>query len=157
MADFDDDIDIPSKKGNKFIMIGGLLVVLAAGVGIGYMGLPMLLGDGEEGDEGEEIADAEAVPTYYTLDPFNVNLKGSTRVLRFEVQVQVKDVVPEELDAQKARLRDSVILAASDYTYRDLEGTGGKVRLRDELLGRLKSAAVGVNIEDVIFTQFVVQ
>ena len=157
MADTEEDIDYPPKKSKKkLIIIGGALVVLlAGGAGGVYMFYPELLGMEEE--ESEEVAEADVLPTFYSLDPFSVNLKGGTRVLRFEVQVQVRDVVPEDLDLQKARLRDSVILLASDYTYRDLEGTSGKVRLRDELLARLNSAAMGVDIDDVLFTQFVVQ
>ncbi len=154
MAEPDDAVEVaPSRGGSKKLIIAAAGVALLAGGGLGYFGSDMLGGDEEAAEEVEEVASG----VYYTLDSFNVNLRGGTRVLRMEVQVEVPEEGLEGMDGHKPRLRDSVIMAASDYTYNELEGTSGKVRLRDELLARLRAVSGDVEISDVLFTQFVVQ
>ena len=95
-----------------------------------------------------------------TLGQFTVNLRGTGggRVLRMEVQVETSVDEGVVVEAKKAMMRDAVLTLASDYAYADVEGLDGKMRLRDELLGRLnvflgKSATV----RRIYFTEFVVQ
>ena len=117
---------------------------------------------GAEGAEGEGAearprAPGEAVIT--SLGSFTVNLRGSGggRVLRIEVQVESKGAASDVVAARTVQLRDSVITAISDYTWSELEGTDGKVRLRDELLQRANGITAPAVVERLYFTQFVVQ
>lgn len=122
---------------------------------------PAAEGDAEgaeaEGAEARPRAPGEAVIT--SLGSFTVNLRGSGggRVLRIEVQVESKGAASDVVAARTVQLRDSVITAISDYTWSELEGTDGKVRLRDELLQRANGITAPAVVERLYFTQFVVQ
>jgi len=113
-------------------------------------------------------AKAEAMPEPPTLDnghvitnlkTFVVNLRssGGGRVLRMEVQLESSKEVAPHLDVNTPRLRDTILTAVSDYTFTELEGTDGKTRLRDELLTRINGTMAPMTIDQVYFTQFVVQ
>ena len=98
-------------------------------------------------------------PVITNIGTFTVNLRGSGggRVLRIEVQVESKGQHAPLVASKAAPMRDSIITAVSDYTWSELEGTDGKVRLRDELLSRVNGIAAPAVVERMYFTQFVVQ
>jgi len=93
------------------------------------------------------------------LKTFVVNLRssGGGRVLRMEVQVESSQDVAPVLEIRMPRLRDTILTAVSDYTFAELEGTDGKTRLRDELLTRINGAMAPMTVDQVYFTQFVIQ
>lgn len=93
------------------------------------------------------------------LKTFVVNLRssGGGRVLRMEVQVESSQDVAPALEIRMPRLRDTILTAVSDYTFAELEGTDGKTRLRDELLTRINGAMAPMTVDQVYFTQFVIQ
>jgi len=121
-------------------------------------------GEGEAKKEGENkggdvvVADANG-KVITNLKTFVVNLRssGGGRVLRMEVQVESSKEVAPSLELASPKLRDTVLTAVSDYTFAELEGTDGKTRLRDELLTRINGAIAPQTINQVYFTQFVVQ
>lgn len=171
MADdeeLDDELE-PSGGSSMVPMIGGMVVMLLVGLGGGYFAAGMMAEEpAAEAAEGEEVADGDAVDlevgvperAVHNLGRFTVNLRGTggARVLRTEVQVEVKTESVEQIDAATPLLRDAVLTLASDYSYQELEGLDGKLRLRDELLGRLNAnLAGGPRIERIYFTEFVVQ
>jgi len=94
-----------------------------------------------------------------SLGTFTVNLRGTGggRVLRLEVQVEGPGAQAAAITARSPQIRDSIITAVSDYTWSELEGAGGKTRLRDELFARVNGAAAPSVVERIYFTQFVVQ
>ena len=102
-------------------------------------------------------APGEAVIT--SVGSFTVNLRGSGggRVLRIEVAVESTAGHANTLTARSAQIRDSIITAVSDYTWPELEGADGKVRLRDELLVRVNGITEPARVQRLYFTQFVVQ
>jgi flagellar basal body-associated protein FliL len=110
------------------------------------------------GGGGAAAADAKG-SAITSLGTFTVNLRGTGggRVLRLEVQVEGPGAQAETIKARSAQLRDSIITAVSDYTWSELEGAGGKSRLRDELFARVNGAAAPSIVERIYFTQFVVQ
>ncbi len=98
-------------------------------------------------------------PILIPLDPFTINLKGSggARVLRLRVELQADAKHEEKLTEQMARMRDAVLTLGGDYTWSDLEGADGKMRLRDELLARVNSFGGKTVVDELFFTEFVVQ
>ncbi|MDP2310774.1 MAG: flagellar basal body-associated FliL family protein [Pseudomonadota bacterium] len=111
---------------------------------------------GEGAVEGHALATGLAVTS---LGTFTVNLRGTGggRLLRLEVQVEGPALQSDALASRAAPIRDTIITAVSDYTWSELEGSSGKIRLRDELMARVNSAASPSSIERIYFTQFVVQ
>lgn len=93
------------------------------------------------------------------LGSFTLNLRGSGggRILRMEVQVDTDAALAPRVAERTPQLRDSILAAVSDYTWSDLEGTDGKVRLREELLARANGVLTPDCVDQVYFTQFVVQ
>ena len=113
--------------------------------------------------EGEGNAELQTDPNGATVialgTPFTINLRGSGggRVLRMDVQIEAlgkdKDVIAEKVPA----IRDTILIATSDYSWSELEGTDGKTRLRDELLARVNGVTTPLTVQKIYFTQFVVQ
>lgn len=92
------------------------------------------------------------------LGTFTVNLRGSGggRVLRMEVQLDAPEGDAAALEQLTPKMRDAVFTAVSDYTWAELEGADGKIRLKDELLTRLNGIADPVVVRSIYLTQFVV-
>ena len=74
-----------------------------------------------------------------------------------EVQVESSADVAPTLESNMPRVRDTVLTAVSNYTFAELEGTDGKTRLKDELLTRINGTVAPLTVDQVYFTQFVVQ
>ncbi len=112
---------------------------------------------------GEGNAEVQTDPNGATVialgTPFTINLRGSGggRVLRMDVQLEAlgkdKNVIAEKVPA----IRDTILIATSDYSWSELEGTDGKTRLRDELLARVNGVTTPLTVQKIYFTQFVVQ
>jgi len=168
MADETADMD-DIKPPSKLPMIVGMVVMLVAGAGGGFFAAKAMGGTPPEGAAdaasdvatgSDAVAQAPVTRAIHNLGRFTVNLRGSGggRVLRFEVQIEVGSDQLDAVAAQTPPLRDAIVTLASDYTYAELEGLDGKMRLRDELLGRLNATAVdGVSVDRLYFTEFVVQ
>ena len=175
MADDDEDLDELPPKPSKLPMIIAAVVALVLGAGGGFGASVMFGGSAEaaeeDGEGGEEAADENApdpdnpddpaVPDHaiVSLGKFTLNLRGASggRILRFQVDVEVDYDDQEEMTLNMAILRDGVILLTSDYTYADVDGLDGKLRLRDELPARLNTLLETPKIRRVFFTEFMVQ
>lgn len=117
-------------------------------------------GEGHEGaGEAHAAAKVATGSVITSLGQFTVNLRGSGggRILRMEVQVDTDAKFSETVTARAPQLKDSVLNAVSDYTWAELEGTDGKARLKDELLARVNGVVAPATIDQIYFTQFVVQ
>jgi len=115
-------------------------------------------GGGEHGGGGEgKTAPATDV---MSLGSFTVNLRdsGGGRLLMMEISIEAPgNKAKESLTNKQAQLRDAVILLASDYTYLELEGLEGRMRLKDELLKRCNAVLSPEKAERIYFTSFVIQ
>jgi flagellar FliL protein len=151
--------EIGSGKTSGLGTVGVILVFLfgaVAGVGgatflEGEMSLTqesVTAGEGESFQEGR-----------VSLGQFDINVHGTNggRVLRMEISVEVTPVRKIAVEGQIPRLRDGVITLAGDYSYAELEGLDGKNNLRDELIGRLNALLSTPAVQELHFTQFVVQ
>jgi len=168
-----DEIEENEKK-SKLPMILGFAATLILGVGIGFGAQMFAGGDSPPASAPEEessssASSSEAVPEegefrdgrgIYPLGLFTVNLRGigGGKVLRMEIDLELKASKLDTLEDKKAGLRDRVIKLVSDYHYQDVEGLDGKQRLQDDLLGTMnKYMGKKARIERVYFSQFVVQ
>lgn len=171
MADGQEELEEYEAGGSRLPMILGLLATLLLGAGVGF-GASSMLGGGSsespapvnpddiEDDELADLDDIDAERAIYPLGLFTVNLRGvgGGRVLRVEIDLELKLNVVDSMESRKAGLRDAVIKLVSDYSYTDVEGLDGKLRLQDDLLRDLnKYMGKRARIERVYFSQFVVQ
>ena len=171
MADGQEDLEEYEGDSSRTPMILGLLATLILGAGVGFGASSMLGGsdspsakpeNDEDVDEDElpDLEDVDADRGIYPLGLFTVNLRGvgGGRVLRMEIDLELKLDVVDKMEDRKAGLRDAVIKLVSDYSYTDVEGLDGKLRLQDDLLRDLnKYMGKRARIERVYFSQFVVQ
>jgi flagellar FliL protein len=142
-----------------------LLILIAAAViilGGGATAVVMLMGGEEESADAEEQkVDQKAglVP----LKTFIVNLNdpGADRYVKVEVQLTIapetlaQEIVDDELTI--VRFRDRIVTLLSSKTYTELSKPLGKETLRREIKARLVPLVEEGEIQDVLFSDFVVQ
>ena len=166
----DDEViegDVEASSGSKKtpIIIG--LAALLVGVGGGVAAMKFLGGDespppSADAEAGAVAPAASAVAESTEIVPmgsFTVNLRDSAggRLLQMEISVEGDPTAAEIVSAREAQVRDTILMGASDYTYIELEGMDGKLRLRDDIHRRVNAVVHPERITRVYFTSFVVQ
>ncbi|MEQ8388328.1 MAG: flagellar basal body-associated FliL family protein [Alphaproteobacteria bacterium] len=162
-----EDLELGPKKswnGKRlvlFIILPAVMFLLALGA------LFFVAGLGSE-DEAEVVADetvgeetAEAPPVYVELPEMLVNLNAAGRRTSF-LKIKVALEVPEESDIATVELRmprvmDHFQVYLRELRAEDLRGSAGIHRLREELLARVRAAVEPIKVNDVLFTEMLVQ
>ena len=110
---------------------------------------------GAEGAKGEK---GKAPSNEVSLPPFVVNLAdpNARRYLKLVIDVEMTGQ-PELLEANKAKVRDALLLLLSSKTSQDLATLEGKILLRKEIVDRLNQALGQAKVARVYFTDFVIQ
>jgi flagellar FliL protein len=142
----------------KIMIIGvSALVILGAGT----FGAIYFIG---QFGSAKKAATAQAprpiIGSMWSIDPFIVNLADNQgeRYLKVVMQLEVTDpLITAQLDQLKPKLRDNIMDLLMAKTYAELMETGGKQRLRDEIVLRLNSFLPKGGIAKVYFTDFVIQ
>jgi flagellar protein FliL len=166
MADEEEDGFEAPPPSKLPVVLGVIAAAILGGAGVAFLmggaddaAAETKAAEAAEGGEEEpgELGGNERI--VFSLESFNVNLRGAGggRVLRMEVQLEIRQKDEQHIQRAVPRLRDGVLTLASDYTFADLEGLDGKTRLRDEMHGRLNKLLDYGRIERVYFTEFVVQ
>ena len=157
-----------SEGGSKLPLILGIVAALILGLGGGFAASTMMGGGDEEAEEDTGMMEVAAEGeegdpsgrSIYPLGLFTVNLRGvgGGRVLRVEIELEVATLLMETMEHRRAGLRDATIKLISDFSFTDIEGLDGKLRLQDQLLTQLNQhMGRRGRIERVYFSQFVVQ
>jgi len=155
MSEEEEEIIVP-QKSSAVPMLGGLIGGVLIGMGVGFG----LWGGAPEAPAAEEPPPGVPAPIeteIVEIDPFSINMVGTSRVLRLGVHVEIPAEKKEDFDKLLPALRHEVIAIASDYTPRELQGAQGKRRLRDELHARFSSVLGDVGMRQLFFSEFVVQ
>jgi len=171
-----DEDAAPAKAGGKkkLLLLAVPIVLAAVGAGLWFGGiLPPLLGMGgkaehaagaHEGAKGEKPAEDEAkakAPVFVDIPEIIANLNAGARRTAFvklharlelakaEDDVAVKAAMPRLLDMFQTYLRE--------MRPEELRGSAGTYRLREELLARANVAAAPARVNDVLFTEMLIQ
>ena len=149
---------------NKFVLIGLVVVLLAATAGGTWF---VMRGSNEPAAEAEAEAAAPAVkaPIIHSLSPsFVVNLfnERSTRFLQVDVEVMSRDEeVISKLEDYEVRIRHELIMMFSSLTKEMINSLEGRKEIQAKTVATINSvleAETGKGgIEDVYFTKFVMQ
>ncbi len=150
------------KKKLILILLAVTLVLLSAVGGVLYFFgiLDPLLGIEEEVD-----ADAEYVAVkgqvFYNLEDFTLNLASDGKKSRF-FKVGLTLVLMDEIgiprvEALAPRIQDNVINYLRELRPKELAGSAGFFRLRQNILLRVRAAVAPTEITDVLFTTSLVQ
>jgi flagellar FliL protein len=108
---------------------------------------------------------AQAVPVFFPLEPMTVNLQsddGQQHYLRIGLTLKLNDPkVQQQLTDHMPEIRSRVLLALSNKHPDDLAPLEGKRALATELKTLIEQpndkGAAPISIDDVLFTEFVVQ
>jgi len=173
------DLEGDGKKSKKtlFIIIGAVVLLIAAGAGAYFSGLlyPIL---GKKGDETSEHAsddghggkkdshgkkgdDEGHGAAFMELPDLVVNLsttQGQPRYLKLKVQLELESAADQAAVEQIApRVIDHFQTYLRELRVSDLRGSAGVYRLRQELLARVNAAVAPIEVKDVLFQEILIQ
>lgn len=149
----------PARKSKKklFVIIG-ILVVLLAGGGAGAW----FLTQGKHDSAGKAEVAPPKVPVFLALDTFTVNLQGGEQYLQIDITLQVADQA--QVDALKLhmpRIRNRLLTLLSSKHADELTNAEDKAKLAQEIRTQVaqpfQAAGQPQQVEDVLFTSFVIQ
>jgi flagellar FliL protein len=156
------------RRGGKRLIILGLLAVLlmvGTAAGLYFSGIAStLLGKGEE--KAETKVEAPPPPPkvavfYDDLPDMLVNLNTGNRkssFLKLHVSLQIEGEEDKaKIKLVQARIVDTFQTYLRELRLEDLKGSAGLYRLREELLMRVNAAVAPVKVDDVLFTEMLVQ
>jgi len=159
--------DVPAKKksGRKGLILGVLVLLLAAGGGATWMFVLKPKAEAEHAASAEAEVALPAPAVYLPLDPaFVVNLDDpyAAHYLQAEVQLMARDPIGlETARAQMPRIRNSLLMLFGQQKPTDLSTREGKERLQTAALAEVQKVMQSETgkpvVEAVYFTSFVMQ
>ena len=151
------------KKGGKKKLLLLAMPVLLMGIvaGLWFSGvLPGLLGMKHD-EAHEQEAAKPSVPIFIDLPDMIANLSSpANKPSYIKLQARLEISRPEDVDKVKQlmpRLQDLFQTYLREMRPEELRGSPGIYRLREELLGRANVAVAPVKVDDVLFTQLLIQ
>lgn len=147
------------KKKSPILKI--LIVVVALGLlgGGGFFAYTKFFSNADSPKEAQAKPVA-AKPVVKNLETFLVNLAdpGGERYLKVTMQLNLNsEVASQEIDARMAELRDSILLLLSSKEYDDISSLSGKLALKKTLMSNLNRMLRQGAVQDIYFTEFLVQ
>ncbi len=166
------DEQAPKKKKSKLkwiILLFLILLLSGGGAGAWFFFLKDKFGGegGEVPKKEQQAADAAKVAPppgvggpIVPLKTYTTNLADplGRRFIKISLAVQAADdTVAPMLQAQEARVSDTVIMLLSSKSYADIATPESKEILKSEILSRLNLILGGPKISQVLITDFVIQ
>lgn len=169
MADKKADTAAPGKSNKKTIMMVAIGLALVAGAASGGY----LLGKGSQPAAAPAQAQAQAAaavpggggqPTavgpMVNMDSFVINIleEKETRYLKAAITLEL-DTLPtaDEVKLRMPQIRDAILLLVGNKTFNEVRDLQGKLQLRAEMLDKINSLLQAGKVQQIYFTDFVVQ
>ncbi len=158
-----------TKKSLKIVIIITSALILLLGAAGGAWVLFFSSSSGEEGSVLGKIkglwAGGKKKPgithgSMHKMEPFLVNLAdpGQLRYLKVTLHVESnQEKVSEEYEKRVPQLRDAILIILSGKCYKDIMNPEGKTVLREEIKGKLNQLLITFKVQNIYFTEFVVQ
>ncbi len=167
----DENPETGQKKDWKFILIMSLLVLLlllAVAAGAYYIGAQMggdsgtetANGQAKEKKSGFPFGSTEYLGPLVELEDFVVNITDGeqTRYLKVAITLETgSKKTREEIESRLPQVRDAIIFQISGKTFDQVRDLQGKMQLKAELVQSLNELLNMGQIDNVFFTEFVVQ
>ncbi len=171
MADVEGNAEDSAKGGmNKKMLVLGLLallVVVGGGAGFFFMsgGEPQEKGRSADAHaEAELEAEHEPDPRFMgpviDLEPFVLNLADHDQLRYLKVAIKLQlDRPQDETDftIKLPAIRDALLVLLTSKESRSLRTVDGKMLVRDEIGGRVNTIMKKGKIQQVFFTEFIIQ
>ena len=150
----------PKKKFMKLAIIGAGIVIILGG---GFAGWKLFLHKG--GDEGNVAAKTEHAAKdtpghIVTLEPFIINLADPSEVIYLKIAVNLEveyEIMTAEIQKRMPQIRDAVLMLLTSKTADDVNNTGGKLKLQEDMVVRINHFLQTGKVKAVYFTEFVMQ
>jgi flagellar protein FliL len=147
----------------KRVLLIVAIAILAAGAAAG--GMWFVMQGRMASAPAAAMAAAAPAPVYFALDPMTVNLQsddGESHYLRIGLTLKLENQAAQDaLQAHTPEIRSRVLLALSNKHPGDLATLEGKRALATELEALISQPTdprgTSVRVDDVLFTEFVVQ
>ena len=161
----DEDADQPGGSKKLFLIVGVVLLLAIGGAAAAYFtGLldPVIAWiTGSEDTKEEEQAASEGDVVFFPLEEVIVNLNTGGRqstFLKIKISLELADAgdIPR-IETVMPRIMDNFQVYLRELKIEDLKGAAGMYRLREELLTRINIAAAPAKVNDVLFTEMLVQ
>ncbi len=148
-----------AKSGGKkkliFILIPVMLLLIGGGAGAYFF----VFHKKKEKKEAPPVA-PQKIGIMYDLGSFLVNLadKNANTYAKVSITLELSNQkVQEEVVKRLPIIKDAVINLLSSKTYDQIKTPEGKEELRLELIKRINAILVTGGVQDIYFTQFIVQ
>ncbi|MDN3524884.1 flagellar basal body-associated protein FliL [Halomonas sabkhae] len=150
----------------KLLWLLVVLVVLSlSAAAIAFFMLFTQQGGMEQARAEEPATIEQQAPIFVEIDPFTVNLAEDdygTRLLYAGISLKVSDTRSRELlETHMPQVRSRLLTLLSGKQAQDLTSASGKKRLTDQIIAALETPMAETQpdlaIEDVLFTEFIVQ
>lgn len=159
-----DDEEIEEKKPSKLPLIIGVVLALAGGGGGFFATQSGLLGGGgeeaaaeeEKAEDAPETADLPKV-AYVEVPQVTISLKPSGAVghLRFRASLEVPPEYVDDVTGILPRVQDVMNSYLRALEPEDFEKSAALVRIRSQLLRRIKLVAGEGRVTDLLVLEFV--
>ena len=164
------DEEKPAKKSSKLLIIILLIAGLAIGGAAAFLVLTNMTSDDKsevaEGENAEDEGDGgkkegmDKLGPIMPLEPFIVNLSGAggRNYLKIEITLEFdKKGVQTELENKMPLIKDSIHLLLATKSFESIQTAEGKLMLKNEIISRLNRFLSTGLIQNLYFTNFVVQ
>ena len=160
----------PAKKSSKLLFIILLISGLAIGGATAFLVLTSMKSDdksevaeesnaGDEADGGEKEGMDKLGPIM-PLEPFIVNLSGAggRNYLKIEITLEFdKEGVQIEVENKMPLVKDSILMLLATKSFESIQTAEGKLMLKNEIISRLNRFLSTGLIQNLYFTNFVIQ
>jgi len=129
-----------------------VFAVLVVAIGAGFWSTQ------RSGHEASEAGSLQAKGTLH-LDTFVINLADLQQrsYLRVGVDLALNHEISREETPPVAQVRDTILAVLSQAQVEDLLTANGKAKLKTDLLHALQERIPGLGVEEVYFTEFLIQ
>lgn len=168
MAEEEEDGQEESEKGKgskKILIIAVVAVLLLAGGVGGFFYMRHKKPGVEESRHHLTPKEMEKMIKDHpiiNLKPFVVNLNGPSgtapQYLKIRIALKVdRAVTSKEIDYRLPEIQSAILILLGAQTVADIQTTGGKLALKDEIRHRINARLDSGKVTDVYFTEFVIQ
>lgn len=143
-----------AKSSSKMLIIVAVAVLLAGGGG--FFAYAKFF----RGDAGAHAKTATPEPVLQEMETFLVNLSdpGGKRYLKLTMKAKLSDKeVQAEFAGRNFEIRDTVIMLLSSKEFPEISKPEDKATLKQELVFALNRLLRKGQVQDVYFTEFLVQ
>ncbi|WP_323768041.1 flagellar basal body-associated FliL family protein [Antarctobacter sp.] len=162
-----DEIEPVAKKSSKLPLIIGMVLALAGGGGGFYAVQSGLIGGGKSddadshapADHGDPHVETKALPdvSFVEVPPVLISLGPGAQAshLRFRASLEVPAEYQAEVEKILPRIQDVLNSYLRALEAHDLQAQGALVRLRGQMLRRIKLVAGEGRVRDLLVLEFV--